>query len=135
MPAGCLGENSTYNANYNYTSKLLALRHALFFPPRSFEESFNTLCPEKPWVTRLSSAGLVYLHFGRQIISHLTHLAQGSRELEILYDKVSFCKKRTMCSVKYFNFVLHHKRIPKKGLNAFFLFLELSVECHHYLAA
>ncbi|XP_053508706.1 UPF0160 protein MYG1, mitochondrial [Ictalurus furcatus] len=55
---------------------------------RSFEETFNSLCPEKPWVTRLSSAGLVYLHFGRRILSHLTHLEQGNRQLEILYDKM-----------------------------------------------
>ncbi|XP_058229347.1 UPF0160 protein MYG1, mitochondrial isoform X2 [Hemibagrus wyckioides] len=55
---------------------------------RSFEETFNSLCPEKPWVTRLSSAGLVYLHFGRRILSHLTHLAQGTTQLEILYDKM-----------------------------------------------
>ncbi|KAK3536955.1 hypothetical protein QTP86_027149, partial [Hemibagrus guttatus] len=54
---------------------------------RSFEETFNSLCPEKPWVTRLSSAGLVYLHFGHRILSHLTHLAQGTTQLEILYDK------------------------------------------------
>lgn len=62
--------------------------------PRSFEETFNSLCPEKPWVTRLSSAGLIYLHFGRQVLSQLTHLVQGNRELEILYDKVSFYKKQ-----------------------------------------
>ncbi|XP_026791410.2 mitochondrial import inner membrane translocase subunit Tim17-A isoform X2 [Pangasianodon hypophthalmus] len=55
---------------------------------RSFEETFNSLCPEKPWVTRLSSAGLVYLHFGHRILSHLTHLAQGNSQLEVLYDKM-----------------------------------------------
>ncbi|KAF4094049.1 hypothetical protein AMELA_G00009030 [Ameiurus melas] len=55
---------------------------------RSFGETFNSLCPEKPWVTRLSSAGLVYLHFGRRILSHLTRLEQSNRQLEILYDKM-----------------------------------------------
>ncbi|KAI5616267.1 UPF0160 protein MYG1, mitochondrial, partial [Silurus asotus] len=55
---------------------------------RSFKETFNSLCPEKPWVTRLSSAGLVYLHFGRRILSHLTGLEQGNRQLEILFDKM-----------------------------------------------
>ncbi|XP_026868250.2 UPF0160 protein MYG1, mitochondrial [Electrophorus electricus] len=55
---------------------------------RCFVETFNSLCPEKPWLTKLSSAGLVYLHFGRRILSSLTHLTQESRELEILYDKM-----------------------------------------------
>ncbi|XP_072521834.1 MYG1 exonuclease [Salminus brasiliensis] len=55
---------------------------------RTFVETFNSLCPEKPWVTKLSSAGLVYVHFGRQMLSHLTHLAQDSRQLEVLYDKL-----------------------------------------------
>ncbi|XP_017574659.1 UPF0160 protein MYG1, mitochondrial [Pygocentrus nattereri] len=55
---------------------------------RSFVESFNSLCPEKPWVTKLSSAGLVYFHFGRRILSQLTGLTQDSRQLEILFDKL-----------------------------------------------
>ncbi|XP_062842271.1 UPF0160 protein MYG1, mitochondrial [Trichomycterus rosablanca] len=55
---------------------------------RTFVETFNTLFPEKPWVTKLSSAGLVYLHFGRQVLSNLTRLAQDSVKLEILYDKL-----------------------------------------------
>ncbi|KAI4871900.1 hypothetical protein NFI96_019044 [Prochilodus magdalenae] len=55
---------------------------------RSFVESFNSLCPEKPWITKLSSAGLVYVHFGRQILSQFTQLAHDSRKLEILYDKL-----------------------------------------------
>lgn len=56
---------------------------------RSFVETFHSLCPEKPWVTKLSSAGLVYLHFGRQLLAHLTQLERGDRQLEVLYDKVS----------------------------------------------
>ncbi|TST85772.1 Olfactomedin-like protein 3A [Bagarius yarrelli] len=55
---------------------------------RSFKETFNSLCPEKPWVTKLSSAGLVYLHYGRRILSQLTNLAQESSQLEILFDKM-----------------------------------------------
>ena len=38
---------------------------------RTFNESMHSLRPEKPWQTKLSSAGLVYLHFGRQLISQL----------------------------------------------------------------
>ncbi|KAF5891503.1 UPF0160 protein MYG1, mitochondrial, partial [Clarias magur] len=63
-------------------------RHRYDHHQRSFEETFKSLCPEKPWVTRLSSAGLVYLHFGRQVLSHLTHLAHDNKQLEVLYDKM-----------------------------------------------
>ncbi|XP_028855186.1 MYG1 exonuclease [Denticeps clupeoides] len=55
---------------------------------RSFKATFNTLCPEKPWATKLSSAGLVYLHFGRRLLAHLTQLKEGDRQLEALYDKL-----------------------------------------------
>ncbi|XP_027021153.2 UPF0160 protein MYG1, mitochondrial [Tachysurus fulvidraco] len=55
---------------------------------RSFKETFKSLCPEKPWVTKLSSAGLVYLHFGHRILSHLTQLAEGTSQLETLHDKM-----------------------------------------------
>lgn len=56
---------------------------------RTFTETFHSLCPEKPWVTKLSSAGLVYVHFGRQLLAELTKLKEQDRELEVLYDKVN----------------------------------------------
>lgn len=55
---------------------------------RTFVETFHSLCPEKPWVTKLSSAGLVYLHFGRQLLAQLTQLATGDRQVEALFDKM-----------------------------------------------
>lgn len=55
---------------------------------RTFSESFHSLCPEKTWVTKLSSAGLVYLHFGRRLLSQLTQLKEDDRQLEVLYDKL-----------------------------------------------
>ncbi|KAI7795556.1 putative UPF0160 protein MYG1 [Triplophysa rosa] len=61
----------------------------LYFFNRSFVESFNSLCSEKPWVTKLSSAGLIYLHFGRRVLAELTQLKQEDRQLEALYDKVT----------------------------------------------
>ncbi|CAL9703819.1 unnamed protein product [Knipowitschia caucasica] len=54
---------------------------------RTFSESFHSLCPEKPWVTKLSSAGLIYFHFGRRLLSELTQL-KDQRHLEVLYDKL-----------------------------------------------
>lgn len=64
----------------------------MFFSNRSFVESFNSLIPEKPWVTKLSSAGLIYLHFGRRVLGELTQLKQEDRQLEVLYEKVSLLK-------------------------------------------
>ncbi|KAM3621896.1 uncharacterized protein V6R79_017560 [Siganus canaliculatus] len=63
-------------------------RHRYDHHQRTFTESFNTLHPEKPWVTKLSSAGLVYVHFGRQLLAQLTKLKEGDRLLEVLYDKL-----------------------------------------------
>lgn len=55
---------------------------------RTFSDTFSSLRPDKPWVTKLSSAGLVYVHFGRQLLAQLTQLKEGDRQLEVLYDKV-----------------------------------------------
>ncbi|KAM6947308.1 MYG1 exonuclease isoform 1-T2 [Lycodopsis pacificus] len=63
-------------------------KHRYDHHQRTFAESFHSLCPEKPWVTKLSSAGLVYLHFGRQLLVQLTQLKEGDRQLEVLFDKL-----------------------------------------------
>ncbi|KAK3931603.1 MYG1 protein C27H6.8 [Frankliniella fusca] len=38
---------------------------------RGFEETGSTVVPGKPWNIKLSSAGLVYCHFGREVIHEL----------------------------------------------------------------
>ena len=48
----------------------------------------NSLRPEKKWVTKLSSAGLVYLHFGKEIISQLLELPETDPVTDLIYDKV-----------------------------------------------
>ncbi|XP_022063929.2 LOW QUALITY PROTEIN: UPF0160 protein MYG1, mitochondrial [Acanthochromis polyacanthus] len=63
-------------------------RHRYDHHQRTFTETFHSLCPEKPWVTKLSSAGLVYLHFGRRLLTQLTQLKEGDGQLEVLYDKL-----------------------------------------------
>ncbi|XP_056130635.1 UPF0160 protein MYG1, mitochondrial isoform X1 [Lampris incognitus] len=63
-------------------------RHRYDHHQRTFTESFSSLCPEKPWVTKLSSAGLVYLHFGRQLLAQLTQLKEDDKLLEVLYNKL-----------------------------------------------
>ncbi|XP_036957991.1 UPF0160 protein MYG1, mitochondrial [Acanthopagrus latus] len=63
-------------------------KHRYDHHQRTFAESFHSLFPEKPWVTKLSSAGLVYVHFGRQLLARLTQLKEDDRELEVLFDKL-----------------------------------------------
>ncbi|XP_028303019.1 MYG1 exonuclease [Gouania willdenowi] len=63
-------------------------KHRYDHHQRTFAESFSSLCPEKRWVTKLSSAGLVYLHFGRQLLAQLTQLSENDKTLEMLYDKL-----------------------------------------------
>ncbi|TMS19478.1 UPF0160 protein MYG1, mitochondrial [Larimichthys crocea] len=63
-------------------------KHRYDHHQRTFAETFHSLCPEKPWVTKLSSAGLVYLHFGRQLLAQLTQLKEDDRQLEVLFDKL-----------------------------------------------
>lgn len=38
---------------------------------RSFEHSMNSLNKEFKWITKLSSAGLIYLHFGKRVLAEL----------------------------------------------------------------
>nr|XP_006629429.2 PREDICTED: UPF0160 protein MYG1, mitochondrial [Lepisosteus oculatus] len=63
-------------------------RHRYDHHQRTFSESFSSLRPEKSWVTKLSSAGLVYLHFGHRILAQLTKQPEGAPHLEVLYDKL-----------------------------------------------
>ncbi|XP_035681585.1 MYG1 exonuclease-like [Branchiostoma floridae] len=55
---------------------------------RTFNETMNSLSPEKPWVTKLSSAGLVYLHFGQEIIAHMLGDGADKKLCNVVYNKV-----------------------------------------------
>ena len=44
--------------------------------------------PDKPWTTKLSSAGLVYCHFGSQILAGLLGQPEDGPVVTALYDKV-----------------------------------------------
>lgn len=55
---------------------------------REFHESFSTVVPGKPWTTKLSSAGLVYCHFGLDIISKIIGREKTDKIVNIIYDKV-----------------------------------------------
>ena len=72
---------------------LLQLFMYIQFSFRSFSDTMNSLRPEKRWTTKLSSAGLVYLHFGEQVITQLLSKQEQSgdapdNQVGILFDKV-----------------------------------------------
>ncbi|XP_060086338.1 MYG1 exonuclease-like [Ylistrum balloti] len=55
---------------------------------RTFKETMNSLNPKKHWNTKLSSAGLVYLHFGHEVLKQILELTDDDPVLDIVYDKV-----------------------------------------------
>uniref|UniRef100_A0A2L2YB76 UPF0160 protein MYG1, mitochondrial n=1 Tax=Parasteatoda tepidariorum TaxID=114398 RepID=A0A2L2YB76_PARTP len=55
---------------------------------KSFSETMNSLSNNYPWTIKLSSAGLVYYHFGHQIISRILNLAADSEEVKIIFNKL-----------------------------------------------
>ncbi|XP_064479538.1 MYG1 exonuclease-like isoform X2 [Ornithodoros turicata] len=56
---------------------------------RTFNETMNSLDSSKKWTTKLSSAGLVYFHFGRDIIAEVLNWnSDDKKNLEKIYDKV-----------------------------------------------
>lgn len=50
------------------------------------QREFSTTFPSRQ--TKLSSAGLVYMHFGRAIIAQHTKLAEDNPEVDLLYQKL-----------------------------------------------
>ncbi|XP_054716616.1 MYG1 exonuclease-like [Uloborus diversus] len=55
---------------------------------RSFDHNMNSLNQDYPWTIKLSSAGLVYYHFGHQIISKILGLPADSENVNVLFHKV-----------------------------------------------
>ncbi|CAE1303947.1 UPF0160 protein,UPF0160 protein MYG1, mitochondrial,UPF0160 protein C694.04c,UPF0160 protein C27H6.8,UPF0160 protein YER156C [Acanthosepion pharaonis] len=56
---------------------------------RTFNESMNSLNPNFKWVTKLSSAGLIYYHYGRRIIEQILELnPKDPAIVDIIYDKI-----------------------------------------------
>ena len=48
----------------------------------------NSILPEKKWLTKLSSAGLVYVHFGMDVIGKLLNLPTSDPITGVIYDKM-----------------------------------------------
>ncbi|CAM4680299.1 MYG1 exonuclease isoform X1 [Caretta caretta] len=63
-------------------------KHRYDHHQRSFAQSMHCLRPDKPWKTKLSSAGLVYFHFGSQILASLLGLKEEDPIVQALYDKL-----------------------------------------------
>ncbi|KAL3186469.1 hypothetical protein MRX96_027511 [Rhipicephalus microplus] len=55
---------------------------------KTFNETMNSLNPAKKWTTKLSSAGLVYVHHGREVIAETLGWKLSEPNLEKIYDKV-----------------------------------------------
>ncbi len=58
---------------------------------KSFTDSVSTLLPEKKWTTKLSSAGLVYVHYGKEIIAGIIGSDIGNDPAEkatLLVEKI-----------------------------------------------
>ncbi|XP_028577359.2 MYG1 exonuclease [Podarcis muralis] len=63
-------------------------KHRYDHHQRSFGESMHSLKPDKPWQTKLSSAGLVYTHFGSEILANQLGLKEEDPVVRVLYDKL-----------------------------------------------
>lgn len=50
------------------------------------QRTFNTTFPNRP--TKLSSAGLVYMHFGKAIIAQTLGVSEDAEEVQVLWKKI-----------------------------------------------
>uniref|UniRef100_A0A452U0B5 Uncharacterized protein n=1 Tax=Ursus maritimus TaxID=29073 RepID=A0A452U0B5_URSMA len=64
-------------------------RHRYDHHQRSFTETMSSLSPGKPWRTKLSSAGLIYLHFGHKLLAQFLGTSEEDSVVGTIYDKLS----------------------------------------------
>ncbi|XP_025415703.1 UPF0160 protein MYG1, mitochondrial [Sipha flava] len=55
---------------------------------KSFNHSMSTLMPDYKWTTKFSSAGLVYLHYGHEVLKNILEQNVSESNLNIIYAKV-----------------------------------------------
>lgn len=55
---------------------------------RSFQESMSTTVEGTQWKTRLSSAGLVYAHFGKAVIAQIMGKKTDDEAVHQIYNKM-----------------------------------------------
>lgn len=54
---------------------------------KTFTDSVSSLVEGKKWTTKLSSAGLVYVHFGKRVIEQILD-TKDEKLVELIFDKV-----------------------------------------------
>ncbi len=64
-------------------------RHRYDHHQKTFSESVSSLVPGKKWTTKLSSAGLVYVHFGREVVAQVLD-TKDEGLIDKVYDKVRY---------------------------------------------
>lgn len=55
---------------------------------KSFNHSMSTLMPNAKWTTKLSSAGLVYVHYGHEVLKKVIVSDISEKDLNSIYSKV-----------------------------------------------
>ena len=63
-------------------------KHRYDHHQKSFTETLSSLDSKKKWVTKLSSAGLVYCYFGREVIATVLGVKPDNKLVEKVFDKV-----------------------------------------------
>ena len=48
----------------------------------------NSLCSDFRFVTKLSSAGLIYFHFGRRVLAQVLNVPEDNPALPVMFLKV-----------------------------------------------
>lgn len=72
----------------NFWKYVKVLKYFYFFICRGFTHTASSVLSGKPWSTKLSSAGLVYCHFGREIIKQFCPDSMDEKEREAIFDYV-----------------------------------------------
>ncbi|KAJ8048139.1 UPF0160 protein MYG1, mitochondrial [Holothuria leucospilota] len=83
-------------------------KHRYDHHQRSFTGTMNSLCPDKPWETKLSSAGLVYLHFGERVLKELMGKPVDKEKLDAIYDKERFLKAVELVGTEFVDRVMYY---------------------------
>uniref|UniRef100_A0A8C7EF67 MYG1 protein n=1 Tax=Nothoprocta perdicaria TaxID=30464 RepID=A0A8C7EF67_NOTPE len=93
-------------------------RHRYDHHQRSFTQSMRCLRPDKPWSTKLSSAGLVYCHFGTQILSSLLGQPEDGPVVTTLYDKAGFRRAMELAGSEFLERLDYYHRawLPARAL-------------------
>uniref|UniRef100_A0A8D0FPL6 MYG1 exonuclease n=1 Tax=Strix occidentalis caurina TaxID=311401 RepID=A0A8D0FPL6_STROC len=93
-------------------------RHRYDHHQRSFTQSMRSLRPDKPWTTKLSSAGLVYCHFGSEILAGLLGQPEDGPVVTALYDKAGFKRATELVGGEFMDRLdyYHHAWLPARAL-------------------